>query len=195
MRLDAPSKISQSSFKKTPQKGTTLQPGILSARLTTFLYSDEDSCCAIASFRLRMVSMSDWSINCHIFKTFLDLVKKKSTTIIKINKQINQFTVKSNTYSMYIIEIMEIWKLLSLLRNEWITVSSLFLWQLWLADCFFSLNYQITKVTRTNKQYDLHKPGIMFRNLIKAQVHMKAKQDFQHFHFVIALKSKRHRKK
>lgn len=86
MRLDAPSKTSQSSFKNTPQKGTTLQPGILSARFTTFLYSDDDSCCAIASFRLRMVSISDWSINCHIFKTFLDLPQKEIKTLIKITK-------------------------------------------------------------------------------------------------------------
>lgn len=83
MRLDAPSKTSQSSFKNTPQKGTTLQPGILSALLTTFLYSDDDSCCAMASFRLRMVSISDWSINCHIFKTFLDLLQEEIATFIK----------------------------------------------------------------------------------------------------------------
>ena len=73
MRPEAPSSTSQSSFRNTPQKGTTLQPGMCSARVTTFLYSQEDSCWAMASFRLLMVSRSDWSINCHIFKTFLDL--------------------------------------------------------------------------------------------------------------------------
>lgn len=74
-RLEAPSSTSQSSFRNTPQKGTTLQPGMCRARVTTFLYSREDSCWAMASFRLLMVSMSDWSINCHIFRTFLDLLQ------------------------------------------------------------------------------------------------------------------------
>lgn len=73
IRLAVPSRASLSSFRKTPQKGTTLQPGMLRARFTTFLYSEEDSCCAMASFRLLMVSMSAWSMNCHIFNTFRDL--------------------------------------------------------------------------------------------------------------------------
>lgn len=86
MMLAVPSSASLSSFRNTPQNGTTwqcgelnqsvqnrptatpgvlpteeptLHPGILRALVTTFLYSEEDSCWAMASFRLRMVSMSD----------------------------------------------------------------------------------------------------------------------------------------
>lgn len=57
----------------------TLHPGILRALVTTFLYSEEDSCWAMASFRLRMVSMSVWSINCHIFSTLRDLEWKRES--------------------------------------------------------------------------------------------------------------------
>lgn len=56
----------------------TLHPGILRALVTTFLYSEEDSCWAMASFRLLIVSMSDWSINCHIFSTLRDLDDKEN---------------------------------------------------------------------------------------------------------------------
>lgn len=113
--LAVPSNASLSSFRKTPQKGTTwnspehesktfwlnevtghirpllneqhhtLHPGILRALVTTFLYSDEDSCWAMASFRLRMVSMSVWSINCHIFSTLRDLEVKGNLLAMTIS--------------------------------------------------------------------------------------------------------------
>ncbi|TNN46364.1 hypothetical protein EYF80_043452 [Liparis tanakae] len=53
---------------------------MLSALVTTFLYSEEDSCCAMASLRLRIVSMSDWSMNCHIFSTLRDLEDEEHRT-------------------------------------------------------------------------------------------------------------------
>lgn len=58
-------------------------------------------------------------------------MKKKSTTIIKINKQINQFTVKSNTYSMYIIIIV--------ITQEWMNHSQLIIFMTTLAGRLFLL--------------------------------------------------------
>lgn len=33
----------------------------------------------MASFKLRMVSMSDWSMNCHIFRTLRDLEEDRNS--------------------------------------------------------------------------------------------------------------------